>query len=1544
MELESKNPKKNTPMDTAVPNEAYKHAGTDSTDSADSSPTIQEKLDNRPFLGEAVPSREQKAIILKEPGVEPFSTSEKIFFQDYQKKLLNNDLRLLDPSLPARQDLPAQQNEGLQLGEGFAGEEKSSASMLPYIEATSGYSQDDIIESHRLSRKLGLPEPAVRENLLEVQKIDKAKTLETNKHIAEWVKQNPIYGPVAMADIISLENFGETLENLRYALKAPAIVGQILAGVVLQPFEELDATEEALANFLKAINLTDGQRTGVFGKISDFFLDKYRDLEKFNERHFPVPEKFQGRLIDNPQYLKRPEYWSYAFSDAFASFSAIVTMGYLTRNPRIAGAGLNTALASYYGGTLEGVALYSQLREDGVNRRDAFSAGIGHGLTTAVLEKISFDKIFKSGLKRGKIETITDFGVAGVTEALTEYLEEPSEAFFEGLAKGQSIEEIKENVKKSLENIDVMPGALSVGIFGRGIGRTTQRKAQVKKDMADMQAIEEAVDFANKFEEVYKRAKETKIGKESPELLKSFMSSMGADSKVYFQAQSIMELESRNYIIKAFNLDYGEVEALATLGQDIEMDLSDVLSAKIDEAEVEPLSKIIRQDKGAYSLEDVDHIRDSSKTSYDKKETRNDYVQKDLKRIEGLAKLESQSIEAISNIPGLKAQAEALAGSVESYVKDVSQMWGMVSNRLGVDIFDKVQVVQEAKEPVVKVGENEDLDGSLGDFPPQPSEEYRNAILKDIMDTPLLDREPRLRHIWGRLDGQSLVTSWPDAYREIVKNHGIGIFRKDGSPADILADEMVRDGIVPNEFTADDLVELLKRPREDFTLYQHSKKTAKVIDIDPSAIPVDLKDTKKLVEWVREQLQGKEVKIKDDGIIVLFTRRGIEASAKKRGKEQRQVYAELDKILEEAVFDRFIDADERHTRVKGQNIYHAVVRVSDELYSVRLKVDIKQGGIKPSYKDHKADKIEMVPDPFLAQSLKEASRSAWGTIRNVSIDVLKGEVKASKIEGGTLYQRSPETRQLDLGHRGALRIASDGYTILLSDKADLSTIFHESAHIFLEEMQGMERAGLADESLSSDISILKDWLEVPEGETLNVQQHEKFAKGFETYLMEGKAPSEKLLDVFRRFRDWLLNIYNDSKALGVELTDEVRGVFDRLMATEEEINNVSALYGLMEITNEQLDALGVTGPTRNYMSRLAKSAQDKTIEEWTVKKEQGRDARRREFKKEAEKNIENLKSYQVRSEILGKEFEDGTGPWLDVDMVHEFYGEDIAQKIKESVGPNAIRKNGANPETVALKYGYDSGHQMMEDISSSLSKKDIRDYLVRVKEHEYDSSFDSLSTLLSTDEALGQSELLGEYYAENIGKEALEQGAIKEIAQERIHSELMSKASSYSEYALDSSRSMQRERRAFAMGDIEGALEANYATRINMEFIRLGKEIDHRQKILENKVKSFAYMTQGGDPVARFAVMSIASKHGLMNHSAWIAEGKDFNMLTEWMKERSDAGHKIYLDGDILSKPNIPWPDLTVSEFQSLENNINQFILAGQNSRKAKPLGVKELV
>lgn len=130
-----------------------------------------------------------------------------------------------------------------------------------------------------------------------------------------------------------------------------------------------------------------------------------------------------------------------------------------------------------------------------------------------------------------------------------------------------------------------------------------------------------------------------------------------------------------------------------------------------------------------------------------------------------------------------------------------------------------------------------------------------------------------------------------------------------------------------------------------------------------------------------------------------------------------------------------------------------------------------------------------------------------------------------------------------------------GDMISLFDAADQSTFMHESAHWYLINMQKLALSENASRQFTEDFFTLQQWFGNKKIDAdISVEQHEKFARGFEAYLRTGKAPAPQLHGIFNRFKSWLASIYRDFKQLGGKPTKEVTAVMDRMLATEDEIS------------------------------------------------------------------------------------------------------------------------------------------------------------------------------------------------------------------------------------------------------------------------------------------------------------------------------------------------------------------------------------------------------
>jgi len=179
----------------------------------------------------------------------------------------------------------------------------------------------------------------------------------------------------------------------------------------------------------------------------------------------------------------------------------------------------------------------------------------------------------------------------------------------------------------------------------------------------------------------------------------------------------------------------------------------------------------------------------------------------------------------------------------------------------------------------------------------------------------------------------------------------------------------------------------------------------------------------------------------------------------------------------------------------------------------------------------------------------------------------------------------PQAAPRSTAPRGSFNPATN--TIALLQAADLSTFLHESGHFFLEVMTDMaasvqtydaDQLTEGERGVLRDVQALMQWFglrDLNEWSALDFEEkrayHEKFAESFELYLTEGNAPSIELQPLFGRFRAWLLNVYRSIKdflarnpAAGA-LSDDVRRVFDRMLATDQAIKTAEQARSLMPL-------------------------------------------------------------------------------------------------------------------------------------------------------------------------------------------------------------------------------------------------------------------------------------------------------------------------------------------------------------------------------------------
>lgn len=99
--------------------------------------------------------------------------------------------------------------------------------------------------------------------------------------------------------------------------------------------------------------------------------------------------------------------------------------------------------------------------------------------------------------------------------------------------------------------------------------------------------------------------------------------------------------------------------------------------------------------------------------------------------------------------------------------------------------------------------------------------------------------------------------------------------------------------------------------------------------------------------------------------------------------------------------------------------------------------------------------------------------------------------------------------------------------IKITENADYSTLPHEFAHFWLSEMESWVNSGLASDNYMNRYDIAMDWLKAEAGRPLSRRVQERFARGYEQYLLSGNLPGNPMNPVYAEYDKWLKAVYND---------------------------------------------------------------------------------------------------------------------------------------------------------------------------------------------------------------------------------------------------------------------------------------------------------------------------------------------------------------------------------------------------------------------------------
>lgn len=318
----------------------------------------------------------------------------------------------------------------------------------------------------------------------------------------------------------------------------------------------------------------------------------------------------------------------------------------------------------------------------------------------------------------------------------------------------------------------------------------------------------------------------------------------------------------------------------------------------------------------------------------------------------------------------------------------------------------------------------------------------------------------------------------------------------------------------------------------------------------------------------------------------------------------------------------------------------------------------------------------------------------------------KGKVvtKADLVNRGAFEQGGGE------GPQGSITFSRAGAVITLFRSRDLSTFLHEGGHLWVENLIDDASAESAPQQVRDDLQTVLDWMgagvKVSEGATairsaVTTDMHERWARATEAYLMEGKAPSVALRGSFERFKAWLVSIYKAVASLRTPINDDIRGVLDRLIATDEEIataRRAQAMEALFSTPEEMGATPQVFAAYQETVQRAKTEAHDRLLAKVMSAIKRKRQAEWREEADALRPEIE--KRVDVEPDMAALQFLRGSPAKLSADAVAEVMGSpSFLADLPRAVPPIYSETGGLHPDEAAEMLGFRTGQAMLQALA-----------------------------------------------------------------------------------------------------------------------------------------------------------------------------------------------------------------------------------------------------
>lgn len=176
-----------------------------------------------------------------------------------------------------------------------------------------------------------------------------------------------------------------------------------------------------------------------------------------------------------------------------------------------------------------------------------------------------------------------------------------------------------------------------------------------------------------------------------------------------------------------------------------------------------------------------------------------------------------------------------------------------------------------------------------------------------------------------------------------------------------------------------------------------------------------------------------------------------------------------------------------------------------------------------------------------------------------------GVDRGQEVRGAQRFVPEATRRRIALNRMGAIAAA-------LRPDGPVEDFFRATGRLFVE--LALEAAKQIPSSIEQqralidlrlDLRALAEWVGADDLSSLTDEHLDKLANGFLAWLFEGRSPSARLTRAFEWYRLLATDIYRQAELAelspDIQLNDEIRGIFSKLVATEPEIRRLQVAMG-----------------------------------------------------------------------------------------------------------------------------------------------------------------------------------------------------------------------------------------------------------------------------------------------------------------------------------------------------------------------------------------------